>query len=232
MTTDDPDRLRREIEYTQRNLSTDVDLLAEKVTPGRIVQRRVGRARRAMTTMRDRVMGTASDGMSTASNQLGGAASSVRQGASSAASSVTEGAQSMASSVSDTASNVASTVAETASQTPQAIRRGTEGNPLAAGLIAFGAGWLLSSLVPASRQEEQAAGQAADWVREHGQPVAAEVAGQVKEKLGEPAKHAMDSVRSTATDAASTVADEARSAAGDVTDRAQEAKSSVQDQRS
>src|SRR5687767_3575640 len=99
MTTDDPDQLRRDIERTQRNLSTDVDLLAEKVTPGRIVHRRVNRTRRAMTTMRDRVMGTASDGVSTASDRV---------------------------------SEAATSTAHAVGEAPQAVRRGTEGNPLAA----------------------------------------------------------------------------------------------------
>jgi hypothetical protein len=112
------------------------------------------------------------------------------------------------------------------------VRRGTEGNPLAAGLIAFGAGWLISSLAPASRKEQELADQAKDWALEHGQPVAKHLADEVKENLREPAQHAVEEVKSTATDAASTVADETRSAAGDVTDRAKEAKGSVQEHRS
>ncbi len=199
MTTDDPDQLRRDIERTQRNLSTDVDLLAEKVTPGRIVHRRVNRARRAMTTMRDRVMGTASDGVSTASDRV---------------------------------SEAATSTAHAVGEAPRAVRRGTEGNPLAAGLIAFGAGWLISSLAPASKQEQRLAAQAKDWATEHGQPVAEQVAGELKENLREPAQHAVEKVKTTATDAASTVADETKTAASDVTNRAQEARSSVQEQRS
>jgi len=175
-----------------------VDLLAEKVTPGRIVHRRVNRARGAMTTMRDRVMGTASDGVSTATDRVGEAATSA---------------------------------AHAVGEAPQAVRRGTEGNPLAAGLIAFGAGWLISSLAPASKREQRLAEQAKDWATEHGQPVAEQVAGDLKENLREPAKHAAESVKTTATDAASTVADETRTAASDVTNRAQEARSSVQEQR-
>lgn len=203
MTTSDPDRLRADIERTQRNLSTDVDLLAEKVTPGRIVHRRVTRAKGAMTSMRDKVMGT--DGMSTTSDRVGDAASAVTQTASDAAHAV--------------------------GQTPNAVRRGTEGNPLAAGLIAFGAGWLISSLAPASKREQHMTGQARDWVAEHGQPVAdyaSDAADQLKENLREPTQHAVDTVKNTATDAASTVADNTRTAANDVTNRAQQAKNSVQ----
>jgi hypothetical protein len=214
----DPDLIRRDIERTQRNLSSDVDRLSEKVTPGRIVHRRVNRARGAMTSMRDRVMGTttgngsANDGgMSAARDKLG------------------EGA----SAVADSASSAASTVAHAVEDTPQAVRRGTEGNPLAAGLIAFGAGWLLSSLVPASKAEQQLAEHAKDAAQEYGGPVAEHLghaAEEVRDNMREPAQQAVESVRDTATDAASTVADEAKHAAGDVGDRAQEAKSSVQQQ--
>ena len=45
--SDDPDQIRREIERTQAHLSSDVDALTEKVTPSRIVARRVDRARAA-----------------------------------------------------------------------------------------------------------------------------------------------------------------------------------------
>lgn len=210
----DPELLRRDIERTQRNLSTDVDRLAEKVTPGRVVHRRVNRARRAMTSMRDRVMGAAPTGdtMSTARDRIGDTASSVAEGTSAAA----------------------SRMAETVQETPRAIRRGTEGNPLAAGLIAFGAGWLLSSLAPASKAEQRLAEQVKDAAQEYGQPVAeqlGQVAEEMRDNLRDPAQQAVESVRGTASDAASTVTEEARQAKSDVTDRAQDARSSVQGQR-
>ncbi|MCT2584697.1 DUF3618 domain-containing protein [Actinophytocola gossypii] len=213
--SDDPDRLRRDIEHTQRNLSTDVDMLTDKVSPGRIVHRRVGRARRAVHSMRDRVMGTASSGMSSASDGMSHAGHRVGDAASSATSSAREGA---------------ANVAETVRETPQAVRHGTEGNPLAAGLIAFGAGWLLSSLVPPSQAEQHLAEQAKEKAQEHGVTEhMSHAAEQVKENLREPAQHAVDSVKSTASDAAGTVQDEARHATGDVTDRAQQARTNVQE---
>jgi hypothetical protein len=54
----DPDRIRQEIEQTQERLSSDVDALAEKVTPSRIVERRVGRVRAAAGRWKDTVMGS------------------------------------------------------------------------------------------------------------------------------------------------------------------------------
>jgi uncharacterized protein DUF3618 len=200
----EPERIRREIEGTQRNLSTDVNALTEKVTPGRIVERRVGRMRTAFGTARDRVMGTATDTASTAGDKVGSVASAAGDKVNSAAGAV--------------------------SDAPASIRRGTQGNPLAAGLIAFGAGWLVSSLLPASEPERRLAGQATDLAREHVAPAAQHAAEELKENLREPVQQAADSVKSEAADAASTVKDEARSATGDVTDRAQEARENVRSQ--
>ena len=200
----EPERIRREIEGTQRSLSTDVNALTEKVTPGRIVERRIGRMRTAVGTARDRVMGTASGHASTAGDKVGSVASAAQDKVSSAADAVGEA--------------------------PESIKRGTQGNPLAAGLIAFGAGWLVSSLLPASEPERRLAGQATDLAREHVAPVAQHAAEELKENLREPAQQAAESVKSEAADAASTVKDEARSATGDVTDRAQEARENVRSQ--
>ncbi len=104
----------------------------------------------------------------------------VRSAASQAADRVSGTASSAASSVQDAASSAAGTVQDAAStaadavqQAPQAIRRQTRGNPLAAGLIAFGAGWLVSSLLPASRREQELADQAKQVAQEKVQPVAA-----------------------------------------------------------
>lgn len=200
----EPERIRREIEGTQRNLSTDVNALTEKVTPSRIVERRIGRVRSAVRGARDRVMGTASDHAATAGDKVGSVASAAQDKVSSAA--------------------------DTVGEAPASIRRGTQGNPLAAGLIAFGAGWLVSSLLPASEPERRLAGQATDLAREHVAPVAQHAAEELKENLREPVQQAAESVKSEAADAASTVKDKAQSATGDVTDRAQEARENVRSQ--
>ena len=53
--------------------------------------------------------------------------------------------------------NAAGSVKDAAGAAPNALRRGTRCNPVAAGLIAFGLGWLVASLIPASSAEQQAA---------------------------------------------------------------------------
>ena len=245
-TSSDPEQIRREIERTQASLSQDVDALTEKVTPGKIVERRVDRARDAATRLKEKVMGSDPYGRHGSGESVGGSVLSaastatdrVSGTASSAASSVQDAASSAASSVQGAASSAAGTVQDAAStavgavqEAPQAIRRQARGNPLAAGLIAFGAGWLVSSLLPASRREQELADQAKQVAQEKVQPaaqqVAQQVATEVKENLREPAQQAVESVRSTAQDAKDTVTEEGRSAAQDVQGRAQDAAGNV-----
>ncbi len=145
--------------------------------------------------------------------------------------SVKEKVMGSASSASGSATSAVSSVAETTSAAPTIARQKAQGNPLAAGLIAFGAGWLVSSLIPASEKERQAATQVKDKVSEHSDTLTApakEAAQQMKENLQEPAKQAADSVKSTATEAAATVKGEAQSAKEDVASQARDAKDQVQ----
>jgi gas vesicle protein len=260
-TASDPDEIRRQTERTQANLSQNVDALTEKVTPGKIVERRLDRARDTATRLKDKVMGTnpLSSSSSTGSGQqhIGGG---IRDTAAQAADRVTDTASTAASTVQDTASSAASTVQDAASraagaaqdtaataagavrdaaataaerlqQTPQVIRQQARGNPLAAGLIAFGAGWLVSSLLPASRREQDLADQAKQQAQQVAQekvaPVASQVTGEVRENLREPAQQAVESVKSTAQDAGQTVVEEGKSAAQDVQGRAQDAAGTV-----
>ncbi len=208
-----PEELRREIEETRRDLSYDVDALNEKVSPSRVMSRRVDKARGTVGSLKERVMGSAQSGTSS----VGGTASSARDSAGSAVSSA-------ASTVSDAASTVSGAV----SQSPQMARERAQGNPLAAGLIAFAGGWLVSSLLPATRQEEQLAGTIQDKASEFKEPLkeqAQQVAQELKENLQEPAQQAVQQVKDSATEAATTVKEEGQSQAQTVTE---EAKSSAQ----
>ena len=119
------------------------------------------------------------------------------------------------------------TMGDAVSDAPNAVARKAQGSPIAAGLIAFGAGLLVSSMLPAGRTEQQAAEKVKDAV----QPMVddlTETAKQVAGNLQEPAQHALEEVKSTATDAAATVKDEATSAADDVKSQAQDSKDAVQ----
>ena len=66
--TDSPDAIRADIERTRRDLGLDVDALADKVTPSKIVDRQVDKVRGAFGSVRERVMGAADDVSSSASD--------------------------------------------------------------------------------------------------------------------------------------------------------------------
>ena len=205
MTSSDPDVIRRQIEDTRRELSYDVDALNEKVNPARVMDRRVNSAKGRMTRMKDRVMGSAQDTSSSAQHMASHANGSMQ----------------------DMASNAAGAV----QQAPQALTRQAQGNPLAAGLIAFGVGWLVSSLMPVSEKERELAQQAESVVREHKDTLLepAKQAGQeMAEQLQPAAQQAVDEVRSTAQDAAASVRDQGQSAVQDVQGQAQDSKETVQ----
>lgn len=218
--TTDPDQIRDEIRDTQDRLSSDVDALTEKVSPPRMVKRRTRRARTAITGLKDKLIGSAADTASTARDTAGARASTARDAAGSAAASA-----------GTTISSAASSAADTVGSAPQLVRERTQGNPLAVGLIAFGAGWLVSSLIPASSAEKQLAVQVKQTVAES--PVAQQLgqaAQETTQQLRDSAMRAAQSVKDTAAEAAADVTEQARSAAGDVTARAQDAKDTMTEQ--
>ncbi len=186
-------QLTHEIARTRDDLTRDVDALSDKVSPSRVVERRVQRTRYGLARMKDRVMGSAQQGT--------GAVAGTAQ------------------SVTGTAQSVAETASDAASSTAETVRERTEGNPLAAGLIAFGVGWLVSSLLPPTEREKRAAGAVVDVAKERGGPVAQEAASvgkEVGEKLKEKASEAAEEVKSTAQQGAQHVAEEGKSAASTV----------------
>jgi hypothetical protein len=179
-----PEEIQQEIEQTRADLSGNVDRLTEKVSPGRVVNRRVEKAKGAVTSLRERVMGSPADG-----SGLRGAG--------------------------DSLSSAAGSAKETVSAAPQAVRSQTQGNPLAAGLIAFGVGMLLSSLAPASDTEQQVAAGAESKAKELAEPLK-QTGQQLAQDMKQPVQEAVERVKSTATDAASETAEQAKSAAQDV----------------
>lgn len=198
-----PEQIQRDIEGTRQSLSADVDRLTEKVSPGRVVGRRVDRVKSTATSLKERVMGSMPD-----SDSLRSAGSTVGSTAGSGMSSATGAVSGAASSVGDAVSGIGSAAASA----PQAVRQQTQGNPLAAGLVAFGVGMLISSLAPASQKEQDLAAQVEEKARGPLQEKAQEVASE----LQGPAQDAAKQIKETATQGVSDTADQAKSAAEDV----------------
>ena len=226
-TSNDPDQLRAEIEQTRANLSQNVNALGEAVTPGNIARRQVDKAKGAATELKDKVMGNAEDAARTVGDKAHGVTSSVGGSASSAGGAM--------SNVGGAVSSAGSAVTGTVGSAGQTAKAQAQGNPLAAGVIALGAGWLLGSLLPASAKERQAAARLKEEAMPlvgQAQDVAKDAAREAAENLREPAMQAADSVKSTAQEAVETVKSEGQSAAQDVKSSAQESKDTVQEHQS
>jgi uncharacterized protein YjbJ (UPF0337 family) len=193
------DELKAEIEGTRADLSGTLDEMSERVRPGRIVARRTDKLRQRVTSLRHSVMGA---------TEHAGAASST-----------------MSSQVGSTLSSVV----DSARQTPQNVVSGAQGSSLAAGLIAFGAGLLLSSLLPASQAEQQVAAQILDKAHpaiDELRSAAQDTVSDLKDTVGGAAQE----LRSSAADAAGTLQDQAKSAAAEVSSAASDAAGEIKEQ--
>jgi gas vesicle protein len=193
MTQQNPDEIRADIERTRNALSNDVDAMAEKVTPSKVAHRQADKVRDAVGGVKDRIMGSAED----TGAQLSGHASHAKDSLRSAAGGASDAAQ----------------------QAPQQLKRKTQGNPLAAGVIALGVGWLAASLLPATGKEQQLVSR----LEEKAQPVLEDVKDQarsVAEELKEPAQQAAQTVKDSATDSVETVKSEGQAQKDDVVDSA------------
>ena len=174
-----PEELKANIAQTREELTADVNALSDRVSPGKIAQRRTQAVRESVGGVRDRVMG---------------AASSASDGATSA---------------------------------PTAVAERAQGNPLAAGLIAFGVGLLTSSLLPSTEPERQLATAVKDNVAEPVKDFASDQAQQAKEALQPEAQEALSELKDSAVDAAQKTAESAKSAGGDLADQARDAAHTV-----
>jgi gas vesicle protein len=187
------EELTSQIEDTRERMAGNLDTLQDRVSPSAIVERRKQAARDRVTSVKDKVMGSAHS-----------AKDSVSSAASSAASSASSG-------VSGTGSSVASSA-----------QGQFQGAPLAAGLVAFGAGVVLAALLPASRLEAEAAHRVVETAKEHqGALDDARSAGQeIVANLKETATEAAQQVKDSAQESAQTVKDEGQSSAQSVKDDA------------
>ncbi|MGI5157378.1 phage holin family protein [Microbispora sp. CA-102843] len=220
-----PEEIRAEIEVTRAELAADVDRLTDRTSPARIVRRRTDRVRHAAQSVREKVMGMPAHATHTVRDQTGEAAGTMRDAAAHAGETVRDAAAQAGDTVRGTAAEAGEMVrhgaqqaAETVRDAPRQAMRGTQGNPLAAGLIAFGAGLLAASLLPKTSAEERAAVQVKDRAGEMVEPVKHAVQ-ETAQRVGEDAREAGQQVRETAADATRTTGEEARDQARQVTEQ-------------
>lgn len=203
------EELSTQIAGTRENLASDLDALQDRVSPSAIVERRKEAARGRLRSVRDKVMGTAHDTRTTAAAGAGSAVGTAKDSAHGAVGS----AQSAVGSARDAASGAADTAQEK-----------FQGAPLAAGLVAFGAGMIIASLFPAAEKETVVAAKVVDTAKEQGQPLveqAKSVGSDIAQQAGEQAKQAAQEVKDTAQQGAEEVKSHGQSAADSVRSEAQ-----------
>jgi hypothetical protein len=192
-----PDRLTTEIDQTRDDLTSNVDALADKVSPARITRRRLHAVKSGAAGVKDKVMGSTQDA---------------------------------ATGVSASAGQAAGNVAAAVSDAPDQLAQTARGNPLPAGLIAFGAGALIATLLPDTDTETRLAeAMNANGVDLVGvaKSTAGESAQRLKGTLTGPAQQALTSVKDTATDAVQTTKSTTQAAGGEVADHGQRAAKQV-----
>jgi hypothetical protein len=194
-----PEELRREIEQTRMGMSENLDAIGDRVSPGRIVERRTNRMRNGVSSLRERVMGAPSSMGSTLSDHtpsVGGVTDRV------------------------------SGAGEALRSAPEGAKQTAEGNPMLAGALAFGAGFVAAAIFKGSEAEARAA----TTLQEKAQPrkeEAQSVAREVASGLQEPAQQAAESLKQTATSATEQVKEAAQSSAQQTKEAGQSAVEDV-----
>lgn len=188
-TAQDPEQVRRDIARTRADMDRTLAALEDRVSPTRIRQRQTRKVRGRVLRAKNAVMGAAPD-----TGSLRGRASEMADGPGGALSGA----------------------GDTLQQTPQKVEEATRGNPLAAGLIAMGAGALIGSLVPASRPEEQLADELRDTFEAPVKQQLQQAGQEMKGELQEHAQQAVEETKQSAQRAADATKSQAHDAAGQV----------------
>lgn len=193
-----PEEIRRDIERTRAELSENVNALGDSTKPSNIAREQVDRVRGKAADLKARVFGDPDDPWDDgAAGDVGHQLADVRDQAGRAV-----------------------------QDAPRQLRRSTQGNPLAAGLIAFGVGALVGSLLPASRAEKDAALQLKD-AAEPAVEQAKEMAAEAREHLQPIAQEAADNVKTVAQEAGDQVKHDAEQARDEVSAQAQSSADAV-----
>lgn len=193
--SNNPDQIRNDIERTREELEVDVDALAEKVRPSSVAHRQADRARGKLTSVKERVMGTAHHAQDKMHESRESGAGRMHE------------------------------MGDRMQEGQQKAVQQIEGHPIAVGLMAFGAGLLISSLIPATAKERELG----ETAKDRAQGMKHEVAGTAKQVAKDAAMSGAKDVGGTAASAAKEVADTAKEAAKNVASEGVSAGKDVKD---
>lgn len=180
----EPDRIRQEIAATRADLASNVDQLADRTSPARMARRGWHRLTDKMHAVTDTVIGKPAE-----------AASSIKDKASEAG---------------DRIGEMAGEAADAVREAPHHAAEQTRGNPIAAGMIAFGAGMLAATLVPETDVERRMSRALAD------SRLAEEVREPLMESASSVGRDVTDTVKQSAAEVAQTAKESASEAVEEV----------------
>ncbi|MDO5734869.1 MAG: DUF3618 domain-containing protein [Propionibacteriaceae bacterium] len=221
-----PEEIRRDIERTRAELSDNVNALGDSTSPSNIAREQVDKVKEGASNLKERVFGSPEDPYD--DGMMGDA-------------------QSAMDNASEHALGAVSDARDAVANTPQKVKSGTRGNPLAAGLIALGIGALVGGLIPSTRKEHEVAQQLKDAsqplvdevkqmamdAKDNLQPLAQEAAqavGGVAKDAGEQVKQDTIAAKDTVTETARSSVDNVRGDAQDAVDETkQDAKQAKDD---
>jgi ElaB/YqjD/DUF883 family membrane-anchored ribosome-binding protein len=187
------EELRREIEYTREGLGETLDAIGDRVSPGRIVERRKNKVVNGLSSVRNRVMGTASDAGQSVGDTAGGAVDTIK-GAPDAVVQQTQGNPLVAGGIAfGVGVLLASVFPATAKEQQVAGQLKEKAEPLAEDLKQTGQQMAEHMKEPA-REAVESVKQAAT----EGQQAVADTAKQAAESTGQAAREGAETVRSEA----------------------------------
>jgi len=188
--------LRRAAEEDRMRMAGTLEAIGDRLSPERVVERRKAAVGMRLRRVRVAIMGSPDYVEPT-----------------------TQASRDKASDVASSAAGTARAVADKVQHAPEAVAETTAGNPLAAGLIAFGAGLLLATAFPTTETEQhliQEAQPQIERAKEELRDAGQQLSGDVRDE----AKRAVDETKSTGKEAMSNVVDEAKSSAQTVKESA------------
>jgi len=213
------ERLRAEAAAHRQAIATDLELVGDRVSPARVVERSKARFRERVSGVRNSVFGSSDRSRAPRTYGYPDAYGAPTGGPARPAPATTTSFSTEAdggSSIGDRASGALDTVKQ---HTPDSLGEVTEGNPLGAAVIGFGIGMLAASLLPSSPDERRMAnklqGRLEDTAAELGRTGKEAVehvkpeAQQAVEELKSSAQDSVENVRSEATTQAQSVKDTA-----------------------
>lgn len=232
--------VRREIAQTRGELSETIEALevrigevresvVDKVSPKRVWQRKTAEVRSRLDDLGSSITGS----KQAVAGSLGGARASLTE--KSATTTERTGdlmgrtkskIRGQAQELSERAGDTAASATDQAKAAPTAVRQRTESNPMAAGLLALGAGFLAATLIPPSERERKAATKVQSGLeplKREATNVGREIAGELQQS----AQGSVEQLKVRAEEAVERVKQDTQASTAEVKDQAQEATTQV-----